>query len=174
VDAVSRSLTAEQKRIATFWADGPGTATPPGHWNQIALRMLSVASWSTLGESRLFSMLNTAQADAFIACWDAKYTYWSLRPVTAIRRLIDRSWLSYITTPPFPAYVSGHSTTSGAAATVLGAFFPDQAGELDAMAEEAAISRLYGGIHFRSDNEAGLKLGRRVGDVATRAYQVGS
>jgi membrane-associated phospholipid phosphatase len=93
--------------------------------------------------------------------------------VTAIRRLIDRSWPSYITTPPFPAYVSGHSTTSGAAATVLGAFFPDQARELDAMAEEAAISRLYGGIHFRSDNEAGLELGHRVGGVATRAYHAG-
>jgi membrane-associated phospholipid phosphatase len=172
VYTVSRSLTAEQMRIAEFWADGAGTVTPPGHWNQIALGMLRGAGWSTLLESRLFSVLNAAQADAFIACWDAKYTYWSLRPVTAIRRLIDRSWLSYITTPPFPAYVSGHSTTSGAAATVLGAFFPDQARELDAMAEEAAISRLYGGIHFRSDNEAGLELGHRVGGVATRAYHV--
>ena len=173
VYAVSLSLTAEQKRIADFWSDGAGTVTPPGHWNQIALEMLEPAGWSTLLESRLFSALNTAQADAFIACWDAKYTYWSLRPVTAVRRLINPSWLSYITTPPFPAYVSGHSTTSGAAATVLGAFFPDQADELDAMAEEAAISRLYGGIHFRSDNEAGLELGRRVGGVATRAYLVG-
>jgi PAP2 superfamily len=173
VYAVSQSLTPEQKGIAEFWADGPGTVTPPGHWNEIALDMLEPAGWSTLLESRLFSALNTAQADAFIACWDAKYTYWSLRPVTAIRRLIDGSWLSYIATPPFPAYVSGHSTTSGAAATVLGAFFPGQARELDAMAEEAAISRLYGGIHFRSDNEAGLELGRRVGGVATRAYHVG-
>jgi membrane-associated phospholipid phosphatase len=173
VYAVSQSLTAEQKGIADFWADGAGTVTPPGHWNQIALDMLEPAGWSTLLESRLFSALNTAQADAFIACWDAKYTYWSLRPVTAVRRLIDRSWLSYITTPAFPAYVSGHSTTSGAAATVLGAFLPGQARELDAMAGEAAISRLYGGIHFRSDNEAGLELGRRVGGVATRAYHVG-
>jgi hypothetical protein len=173
VYAVSKSLTAEQMRIADFWSDGPGTVTPPGHWNQIALDMLEPAGWSTLLESRLFSALNTAQADAFIACWDAKYTYWSLRPVTAVRRLIKPSWLSYITTPQFPAYVSGHSTTSAAAATVLGAFFPDQADELDAMAEEAAISRLYGGIHFRSDNEAGLELGRRVGAVATRAYHVG-
>jgi hypothetical protein len=175
VYAVSRSLTAEQKRIADLWSDGSGTVTPPGHWNQIALDMLEPAGWSTLDESRLFSALNTAQADAFVACWDAKYTYWSLRPVTAIRRLIPQagSWLSYITTPPFPAYVSGHSTTSGAAATVLGAFFPDQARALDAMAEEAAISRLYGGIHFRSDNEAGLELGRLVGGVATRAYHVG-
>jgi membrane-associated phospholipid phosphatase len=95
-----------------------------------------------------------------------------MRPVTAIRRLIDPEWLPYTVTPPFPAYVSGHSATSGAAATVLAAFLPDQAGQLDAMAEEAAISRLYGGIHFRSDNEAGLELGRRVGAVALRAHGV--
>jgi hypothetical protein len=171
---VSQTLTPEQKRIAGYWADGSGTVTPPGHWNEIAIDRARAAGWSTLREAELFAVLNTAQADAFITCWDAKYTYWSLRPVTAIRRLIDPSWLSYITTPPFPAYVSGHSTTSGAASTVLAAFFPARAAELRAMAEEAAISRLYGGIHFRSDNEAGLELGRRVGTVALQTYRVPS
>jgi membrane-associated phospholipid phosphatase len=171
VHAVSLTLTAEQKRIAAYWADGAGTVTPPGHWNRIALDLVGAAGWPTLRASLLFSALNTAQADAFIACWDAKYTYWTLRPVTAIRQLIDPSWLSFIVTPPFPAYVSGHSTTSGAASTVLGAFFPDRAGELNAMAEEAAVSRLYAGIHFRSDNDAGLELGRSVGTVAVQAYQ---
>jgi membrane-associated phospholipid phosphatase len=86
--------------------------------------------------------------------------------------LIDPNWNSYITTPPFPSYVSGHSTTSGAAATVLASLFPAQADELAAMAEEAAISRLYGGIHFRSDNEVGLALGRRVGHFAISAYHL--
>lgn len=172
VYAISQSLTDGQRRIADFWADGPGTATPPGHWNAIAAELVNADDWSTLRSSRLFAVLNTAQADAFIACWDAKYTYWSLRPVTVIRRLIDPSWLSYVVTPPFPSYVSGHSTTSGAASTVLGAFFPERAEALDALAEEAALSRLYGGIHFRSDNEAGLELGRRVGDVALDAYGV--
>jgi membrane-associated phospholipid phosphatase len=170
---VSLSLTAEQKQIASFWADGAGTVTPPGHWNRIALDFVRGKSWSTLRTTLLFAALNTAQADAFIACWDAKFTYWSLRPVTAIRRLIDPAWLSFIVTPPFPSYVSGHSTTSGAAATVLSAFFPSQAHELDALAEEAAVSRLYGGIHFRSDNEAGLELGRRIGAVAVEAYGLG-
>jgi membrane-associated phospholipid phosphatase len=170
VYAVSQALTAEQKRIADFWADGAGTVTPPGHWNRIALDLVRAPGWSTARASLLFSALNTAQADAFIACWDAKYTYWSLRPVTAIRLLIDPAWSSYIVTPPFPSYVSGHSTTSGAASTVLAAFFPQRAGELKAMAEEAAVSRLYGGIHFRSDNDAGLELGRRVGTVAVQAY----
>ena len=173
VYAVSRSLTAEQKRIASYWADGAGTVTPPGHWNVIAADLVRAAGWTTLRAAWLFATLNTAQADAFIACWDAKYAYWSLRPVTAIRRLVDPSWLSYIVTPPFPSYVSGHSSTSGAASTVLAAFFPANAAQLRAMAEEAAVSRLYGGIHYRSDNEAGLTLGRRVGGVALRAYHVG-
>jgi PAP2 superfamily len=172
VYAVSQALTDEQKRIADFWADGAGTVTPPGHWNRIALDLLAGAGWSTLRSARLLSALNTAQADAFIACWDAKYAYWSLRPVTAIRRLIDPNWLPYLVTPPFPSYVSGHSTTSAAASTVLGAFFPDRAAELRALAEQAAIARLYAGIHYRSDNEAGLALGRRVGAVAVRAYHV--
>jgi membrane-associated phospholipid phosphatase len=74
-------------------------------------------------------------------------------------------------TPPFPSYVSGHSTTSGAASTVLGSYFPRRAGKLDAMGREAAISRLYGGIHFTSDNEVGQQLGRRVGRVAVQAYR---
>jgi membrane-associated phospholipid phosphatase len=97
---------------------------------------------------------------------------WSLRPITAIRRLIDPSWSSYIVTPPFPSYTSGHSTTSGAASTVLAAFCPAKAAELAAIAEEAALSRLYGGIHFRSDKEVGLAVGRRVGGVALRAYHI--
>jgi hypothetical protein len=174
VYSVWRNLTPEQKRIADFWADGAGTVTPPGHWNSIALDLVERAGWSTVREAHVFATMNTAQADAFIACWDAKYHYWTLRPVTAIRRHIDPRWLPYIVTPPFPAYVSGHSTTSGAASTVLAAFFPERASQLRAMAEEAAISRLYGGIHFRSDNDAGLELGRRVGDVALQAYRVPS
>jgi hypothetical protein len=142
VYAVSRALTAEQRRIADHWADGAGTVTPPGHWNRIALDLMGAAGWPTLRESLLHAAMNTAQADAFIACWDAKYTYWTLRPVTAIRRFIGPSWLSYIVAPPFSGYVSGHSSTSGAASTVLAAFFPNRAGELKAMAEAAAVSRL--------------------------------
>jgi PAP2 superfamily len=172
VYAVSQTLTAEQRRIADYWADGAGTVTPPGHWNRIALDDIGAARLSTLRASELFAALNTAQADAFIACWDAKYAYWTLRPVTAIGRRIDPMWLSYTVTPPFPAYVSGHSTTSGAASTVLAALFPNRAGKLGAMAQEAAVSRLYGGIHFRSDNDAGLELGRRVGAVAVQAYHL--
>jgi hypothetical protein len=171
VHEVSRTATPEQRAIALHWADGAGTVTPAGHWNQIALDLLADEPRNTLQTARVFAALNTAQADAFIACWDAKFTYWSIRPVTAIRELLDPAWSPLIATPPFPSYVSGHSTTSGAASTVLAGFFPPRAGELEALADQAAISRLYGGIHFRSDNDAGLRLGQRVGEVALEAYK---
>jgi hypothetical protein len=166
VQKVSQALTAEQKRIAAFWADGPGSVTPPGHWNLIALELVRRDGLSTLASASVFATLNTAQADAFIGCWDSKYAYWLERPVTAIRREIDPDWMSYIVTPPFPAYTSGHASTSGAASEVLAHFFPADSPQLRAWAEEAALSRLYGGIHFRFDNDQGLALGRKIAGVA--------
>jgi hypothetical protein len=94
-----------------------------------------------------------------------------VRPVTAVGSLVDPAWSPLIATPPFPSYVSGHSTTSGAAATVLSRFFPREARELARLAAEAAVSRLYGGIHVSSDNEQGLRLGRRIGAAALEAYE---
>jgi hypothetical protein len=170
VHETSLALTPEQRDIALFWADGAGTETPSGHWNRIALDLVEEARLSQRESARLFALLNTAQADAFIACWDAKFAYWSERPIQAIRRTIDAGWTPLIATPPFPSYPSGHSTTSGAASTVLGTIFPRRARELAAMAGDAAISRLYGGIHFTFDNDAGLKLGRRVGGAALTRY----
>ncbi len=167
---VSQTLTPEQRAIALFWADGPGTFTPPGHWNAIALGLVRAHRLNTARAALVFASLNTAQADAFICVWDAKYAYWSPRPVTVIRREIDPSWSPLITTPPFPSYVSGHSGTSGAAAAVLSAFFPAEAERLRAWADEAALSRLYGGIHFRTDNEVGLALGISVGGAALEAW----
>jgi PAP2 superfamily len=166
----SLELTPEQRRIALFWADGAGTETPPGHWNRIAIELVEAARLSYRKAARTFALVNTAQADAFIAAWDAKFVYWCERPNQAIRRTVDPDWSPLIPTPPFPGYVSGHSTTSGAASTVLGAIFPRRSGDLAAMAEEAAISRLYGGIHFRFDNDAGLVLGRRTGQAALARY----
>jgi membrane-associated phospholipid phosphatase len=170
VSDVAATLTSDQRRIALHWADGPGTDTPPGHWNRIAIELAASRHLSLSQTARFLAALNTAQADAFIAAWDAKFTYWSIRPVTAIRRYVDPDWTPLLVTPPFPGYVSGHATTSAAAATVLGHFFPSRAREFDRMAREAALSRLYAGIHFRSDNEAGLELGRRVGTAALNAF----
>ena len=112
---------------------------------------------------RLFARLNIALADAFIAAWDVKYAFWTLRPVTAAKKLLGIDWSPVILTPPFPSYVSGHASFSGAASIVLSRYLPEHRLALEAMAEEAAMSRLYGGIHFRFDNEDGLALGRRVG-----------
>jgi membrane-associated phospholipid phosphatase len=143
--------------------------TPPGHWNLIATQLAQDAGLPAAATARMYALLNTAQADAFIAAWDTKFAYSSIRPVTAIRRAIDPDWKPLIATPPFPSYVSGHATTSGAASTVLAALFPDRADDLRAMAREAAISRLYGGIHFPTDNSAGLALGEAVGRAALAA-----
>lgn len=158
---VNDELTDDQIRIARFWADGAGTDTPPGHWMRIAMGLAGRDHLSLADTTRLLAHLAMAQADAFIACWDAKFTYWSGRPTGLIP-----GFASTIITPNFPSYISGHSTLSGASAVVLSAFFPNDAATLDVQAEEAAISRLYGGIHWRSDNNVGLEVGRKIGQLA--------
>jgi membrane-associated phospholipid phosphatase len=163
---VVNGLTDEQRRIAQFWADGAGTVTPPGHWNQIAQELLLRDNVNTPRAARIMAYLNTAQADAFVACWNNKFTYWSARPITEVRRLFNGSWTPPLETPPFPGYISGHATTSGAASEVLAYFFKSDAENLRAQAREAAISRLYGGIHIRADNEVGLELGHDVAKAA--------
>ena len=160
---VNEELTDDQIRIARFWADGAGTDTPPGHWMRIAMELVVRDQLSLAATARLLAHLSMAQADAFIACWDAKFTYWSGRPTGLIP-----GFASTIITPNFPSYTSGHSTLSGASAEVLSAFFPADAVTLEAQSEEAAVSRLYGGIHWRSDNEVGLEVGRRIGQLAVQ------
>lgn len=176
-----RSLTDEQKLIARFWSDDPMlTFTPAGHWIAIVIQVAERDALPVETVSATLAKLGVAQADAFIACWATKFRYNLLRPVTYIRRHIDPAWEPLLITPPFPEYTSGHSTQSGAASTVLTAalgedFAFDDATHVDeglpqrsfpsfaAAAEEAAISRLYGGIHFRFGNERGLDQGRAVG-----------
>lgn len=161
-----KTLTPEQKRVADEWNLGLATVTPPGVWNLKAQKLALGSELTELETHKVFAVLNAAMFDAFLACWNAKYTYWTERPVTEIRARYDASFLPYLITPAFPSYVSGHSSVSGAAAEVLSHFFPKQANDLHAMAAEAAESRLYGGIHFESDNNEGLILGRAVGKKA--------
>jgi membrane-associated phospholipid phosphatase len=163
VRRLAAALTAEQKRIAEEWNLDLGSATPPGVWNLHARKLVLDRKLDAAAAARVFSTLNVAMMDALIACWHAKFKWWTERPVTLIRERYDPAFTPYIITPPFPSYVSGHSSVSGAAAEVLASFFPDDAPRLNAMAQEASISRLYGGIHFRTDNEAGLELGRKIG-----------
>jgi membrane-associated phospholipid phosphatase len=165
---VGDSLTDDQKRIATFWAGGKGTPLPPGIWNQIALDEVKRGRYSTPTVARDFALLNVAEADAGVAAWDSKYAYWSARPVNAIHDLgLAPQWQSFLPTPIFPSYISGHSTYSAAAAEVLAYEFPAQAQRFRDMAKEAGMSRIYGGIHYMADNLAGLEVGTRVGRQVT-------
>jgi hypothetical protein len=183
--------TAEQTQIALFWADGSGTVTPPGHWNVIAQGLAEEHHLSLLERARLFALLNIATADAAIVSWDAKYAFSCWRPVTGIQDAgedgnpatrPDPTWLPLISTPPFPAYTSGHSTFSGAASRVLAHFFGGDTVSFSTTsdglpgvtrnftsfsqaADEAGQSRIYGGIHWQYDNQAGLRSGRDLGDL---------
>lgn len=180
----SRALTDEQRLIARFWSDDPMlTPTPAGHWIAIVLQIADRDALPVEVISSTLAKLGVAQADAFISCWSTKFKYNLLRPVTYIKRHIDPAWEPLLITPPFPEYTSGHSTQSGAASTVLTSVFgegfafddethvdegfePRSFPSFAAAAEEAAISRLYGGIHFRFGNQAGLDQGRAVGAYA--------
>jgi membrane-associated phospholipid phosphatase len=157
---LSEHRTPEQLASARFWADGGGTSTPAGHWNAIAESLLLESGADARRAAHVLAMLNVALMDAGIACWDSKYTYWLIRP-SQVDPAIDLP----VGLPNFPSYVSGHSTFSGAAAEVLAAAFPSRRSALQAMAEEAALSRLYGGIHYRFDSDAGLDMGRRIGQL---------
>jgi hypothetical protein len=151
----------EKFRLVHFWADGAGTATPPGHWNSVAFEHIYDAQFSEVRAARTFALLNMAEMDAAIACWEAKYHFYVPRPSQ-----MDPSIKTLTGLPNFPSYTSGHSTFSGAAATFLGHIFPIHAADFDAMAKEASLSRLYGGIHYRMDCDAGLQVGKKVGGYA--------
>ena len=183
--------TAEQTEIAYFWVDGPGTASPPGHWNRIAQSISAAQGFTTEQNARLFALLNLAMADAGIASWEAKVFFDTWRPMLAINTadtdgnmntILDAEWTPLIPTPSFGAYTSGHSAFSMAGATILTEIFGDNyaftttaespflapgtersfSSFYDA-AEEAGMSRIYGGIHFMSANVNGLDSGRAIG-----------
>jgi hypothetical protein len=158
-----RTLSDEQKQIALYWADNPGqTGTPVGHWLSITSQIVDQLDLSVERAAEVFVLATLAQADAFISCWRTKFDTHVLRPVTYIRRHIDPQWEPFIVTPSFPEYTSGHSVQSSAAATVLqtllGAVEFDDSTNLSIghpvrhfksfldAADEAAVSRLYGGI----------------------------
>ncbi len=179
---VSRTITEEQFQTALYWADNPGqTGTPVGHWLAIGSQLVNQLDLSLEQAAEMFVLVTIAQADAFIAIWHEKYRLNLIRPVTYVRRYIDSSWTPAIVTPPFPEYPSGHSGQSASAATVLTALLGAVAFEdstnlaighavrryssFQEAADEAAESRLYGGIHFPMGNENGKALGRCVGEV---------
>jgi hypothetical protein len=185
--AEGSTRTADQTELALFWADGAGTYSPPGHWNQIAAIVASSEGNSLSANARLFAQLNVAMADASIASWDTKYAYAAWRPETAIHHgdednnaatAQDLAWRSLLISPPHPEYLSGHSTYSNAAAAVLASHFGDATAfttgsvglpgvqrsydSFSAAATDAGRSRVYGGIHFDFSNTAGAVMGAQV------------
>ena len=181
VDAVDNN-TDEQREVALFWIDTPGiTGAPSGHWVMIGVQLAEQYDLPLSRTAEMFMLLNTAISDAFISAWVLKYDVNLVRPVTYVQENIRRSWNPYVETPPFPEYPSGHSVVSGAAAEVLTVMFGQTAftdrtpiingheafersfTSFEAAAAEAAISRLYGGIHYRAAIENGLRQGRCVG-----------
>lgn len=166
VRQISDNRTPEQEQIAEFWADAAQTFTPPGHWNLFAARIIQSHNLSDAQAARVYALMNMAQQDAGISCWDAKYTYWLLRPSQA-----DPQITTPIGLPNFPSYTSGHSTFSGAASGVLGALFPDQKSVVEALAQEASVSRIYGGIHYRFDATEGIAVGRNIANLAVARAQ---
>lgn len=178
------NLTPEQRTIALYWADNPGeTGTPAGHWLAIAGQMVSQRGLTAPQAARLFVATATSIADAFIAVWGYKFRYNLIRPRAFIRAQIDSTWEPMITTPPFPEFPSGHSSQSAAAAEAIVGLIGDgpfedstsvaighevrRFGSFYEAAEEAMMSRLYGGIHYPIGNSAGAEVGLCIGRLVT-------
>lgn len=198
---ISTLRTPAQSEIARFWVDMPGTPTTAGRWNLVARQVSAARGLPLIENARLFALLNAALADAGIAAFDCKYHFNFWRPITAIREadtdgnratVENKMWEPLVMTPAFPEYVSAHSTFSAAAAEVLSRFFykkqkdtfpftiADYANPaivrnyltFHQAANEAGISRIYGGIHFASGNEWGLRMGAKIGaDVMNRCMR---
>ncbi len=193
--ANSTTRTPEQTQTAHFWADVSGkSTTPPGHMNEVAQSAALSHGLGLLQDARLFALLNIAEGDAGISCWDTKYFYHFWRPVTAIRDpnissvnaqlTANPRWTSLWVAPPFPSYTSGHSTFSGAMDAVLTSYFGRHTGfrvgsddmpgvvrtfrSFSQAADEAGQSRVLGGIHYETDNVVGLATGRAIGTWALR------
>ena len=182
----SATRTQEQTEIAHYWSDAIGTYAPAGHWNAIAAEMVAPLRLGLAVEAELFAELNVAMADAGVAVADAKYAFLFWRPISAIRATVDPDWLPLLTTPNHPSYISGHSAFSGAAAAVMTAWFGNRPfrfasdslpgvsrgfTSFDQAAQEAADSRMYGGIHFSFDNADGLVTGRAIGAWTMGVFQ---
>lgn len=190
----STERTPEQTQSAIWWSNDEDSYTRVGQWSDIADHLLADQGRSSLESAYLLTELNVGLADALIACWDAKYTYDTWRPITAIREAdtdgnratkADLDWTPLLPTPDHPEYPSGHATIGAVAATVMTDFFgpipfsatsetlPDVVlhfADFDEAARAEADSRVYGGVHFADSAETGLLMGRQVGEVVENAF----
>jgi PAP2 superfamily len=164
LDMVRAAVQARDARWVArinYWGGAPGTEAPAGIWqNFLWTEIGSTLGGDDVAYSRVQAILAKTLADAFMECWKVKYQYWTARP-----DMVDTTVRTSMKDPPFPGYVSGHSTISAAAATVLGHLVPDHAAVFLRGAQEARDSRLYAGIHFDVDNQQGFMLGQKIGDT---------
>lgn len=163
---IANNVTEQQRAIANYWQDGLGTYTPPGHWNKIAKDYLLQYQQNPIRTARAFAYLNMAMMDAGISCWDAKYYYHYPRPIQQIP-----GFKTIAGTPNFPSYTSGHSVFSAAGAEVLAYIFPQHGQVFRDWALEAAVSRVYGGIHWTFDAEVGTVQGINVANYTIQVAQ---
>ena len=167
VRQVARDRTVEQTRIARYWSDGD----PWALWNEIASTALRRHRATNAHAARVFAVLNVAASDAIVACFEAKYHYWTLRPSQADSTLV---LADSVPLPNFPSYPAGHACSAGAFEAVLTHFIPQDRAEFSRIAQEQAMARLYGGVHYRFDNDVGLALGRAVARHAVAADRRGA
>ena len=157
VRQISDTRTQEQRDIAVFWNLPAGTHQPPGYWNELASTLAVEKRLNERETAHTMALMNMVSYDAIVASHEAKYFYWLIRPSQA-----DAGIVLAIGLPNFPSYPSNHAAISAGMARVLGDRFPSEKVRLDSLADEAALSRVLGGIHYRFDGEAGLTLGRTV------------
>jgi hypothetical protein len=168
VRRIAASRTAEQDSLAKFWAIPTGSLVV-GYWNNTALDLFEREKWSERGVARALALMNMAGMDAFTACHDAKYAYWFWRPSGA-----DPTIKTSVTVPNHPSYPSNHSCISGTSAYVLGHLLPRAKEQVMAKANEASLSRLYGGIHYRFDMDVGMEIARKVAALAVSSERAGA
>ncbi len=163
VRQISDTRTPEQLASATYWnLQQSGRRNAP--FNNKAVALIRTYRIPDARAARIMFLMNGAMFDAQVGCFDAKYAYWFIRPPQA-----DPLITLPVGLPPHPSYPSAHSCVSGSMSGVLMAFFPKAAGDLEAMSQDASLSRLYAGIHYRFDMEAGIALGRKVAAKALAA-----
>ena len=168
---LSNSRTPEQVRLAGAWAGNPGTITPPGIWLQVGTDDITARALSEREATHLYALLSATMLDALIGCWDAKQTYWLIRPWQAD---VGVATLAAVGRPNHPSYPSGHSCLSASGAEVLSTFFPEDRDRLSAMVIEAGLSRMWAGIHYGFDISSGQELGRDVAHFAIAADASGN
>jgi membrane-associated phospholipid phosphatase len=157
--AIAAGLTPQQRAIALGWAYGGGTYTPVGYWNELASKYVADGGLDEAAGAQVFGLMSAAVMDALIACFEAKYHYWTLRPHQA-----NPALATVFAVPNYPAYPSGHGSVSAASARVLAHFFPARAAELEALVDDAAMSRIYAGIHYFFDMAAARSMAEDVAE----------